>query len=483
MTFLTGWCLPAATARRTNHVRLLDAYIVHVLAGVSGFLLFITFVAIAEAPQVLGVQGVLMELCDVVALLVNEFKRDPWDMGLITAAFVGFIELAFLLVALIVTPWGARDERMRSSFAHALRRTWLHTPHMLMAVFFVGMLGTTLSRMETAWLEARRSPSLGPAPQPGNAAPGSQAWKDWQEAQQAYWTKYHEWWMELQRKQPWYFRYLEFIVAWSCVTSALWVLWALLRAVGVRRAAPPIARPPTCEACGYNLTAMSIEGRCPECGEPVALSLGPTARAGTPWHRRREIGRLTAWWLCTLKWLCRPKELGRQIRVVSPDIDHRGFLVMHLPVIFIFAWMGILSLYVVEAGRSPFFHDTDFLFFACPVLAVVVALAALGLSMLAAGMIGLGFLLDCKRNLLSGAMQVVSYLSGCLTLWIAFAFASGAGAFAFAEAGNFYTLERATGINEWDLALLAWLLPNIACLVGYFGLVVRGTAGTRFANR
>jgi hypothetical protein len=228
---------------------------------------------------------------------------------------------------------------------------------------------------------------------------------------------------------------------------------------------------------------MSIESRCPECGEPIALSLGPDSRAGTPWHRRREIGRLTAWWRCTVESLCRPKELGRQIRIASPDTDHRGFLVMHLPVVFIISWIGLISFYVIDTGRNPFLREPDFAFFACPIFALVVTLAAFGLSMLAAGLIGLGLLIEGKRNLLSGAVQVVSYLSGCLTLWIAFAFGTGAGAAMITKAGLLRSLGRVTRIDDAILAFFGWAVPNIVCLVGYFGLVARGTAGTRYANR
>ena len=40
-----------------------------------------------------------------------------------------------------------------------------------------------------------------------------------------------------------------------------------------------------------------------------------------------------------------------------------------------------------------------------------------------------------------------------------------------------------TGIYRDLLAQLTWLLPNLACCIGYCLLVRRGTAGTQYANR
>lgn len=77
----------------------------------------------------------------------------------------------------------------------------------------------------------------------------------------------------------------------------LWNLIALVRAVRIdyRRPADfPQPKEPLCENCGYNLTMARADGRCSECGRPVADSLAPDIRPGTPWERRASLGRFSA---------------------------------------------------------------------------------------------------------------------------------------------------------------------------------------------
>jgi hypothetical protein len=87
----------------------------------------------------------------------------------------------------------------------------------------------------------------------------------------------------------------QWVSAWSeylFVTMYLGVpvlalFWASHAVTGVRRLQPTVALPPTCEQCGYNLSFLSTEGRCPECGTPIAESLEPDrARPGPAWESR-----------------------------------------------------------------------------------------------------------------------------------------------------------------------------------------------------
>ena len=103
--------------------------------------------------------------------------------------------------------------------------------------------------------------------------------------------------------------------------------------------------------------------------------------------------------------------------------------------------------------------------------------------MLAAGLVGLWYYILDRRNLLAGSMQIACYLGGCLTLWIAFAWLTGAVVMAMKEAGLFRLAEDVIGIFDDFLAFLAWSIPNLVCVVAYFGLVGRGTAGLRYANK
>jgi hypothetical protein len=82
------------------------------------------------------------------------------------------------------------------------------------------------------------------------------------------------------------------VVSFTLLTMtavALWVLIALVQVVrrDYRRPADlPEPHEPWCDDCGYNLIAADAEGRCPECGRPVAASLGARTRPPTPWEKR-----------------------------------------------------------------------------------------------------------------------------------------------------------------------------------------------------
>jgi hypothetical protein len=485
MAFLTTWCLPATTAKRTAHVSLIWAYVVHVVALLAAALLIILFVAIAETADLLNVWDSYGALTEALGQIASEVARYSREAVLDVLIGVACIELGFLAVALVITPWGARDEPIQSSLANGLRRTWLHTTHGLAVVLLIGLPATELSRMETRWQVVYRAVH----PQPEwpraleNAPQGSQALQEYRKAQQEYWTQSGRWLAAMESTQPWYFRHLEVMVTYASILAGVWVLWALLRAVGAPRKAPQIDRPPTCEACGYNLTTIPLESRCPECGEPVILSLGPDSRPGAIWERRRVVGRLAAWWRCCVDPFSPPRDFARKLQVVAPSTDHRRFLVMHLPVVFVLSFLGAVVLFLISTGVAPLRAEPFVIFVVCPVLAIFSTLGALGLTLLAAGLVGLWFYILDRRNLLAGSMQIACYLGGCLTLWIAFAWVTGAVVMVMNEAKLFRVMEDAMGILGAFLAFLAWFVPNLVCVVAYFGLVARGTAGLRYANK
>jgi hypothetical protein len=65
-------------------------------------------------------------------------------------------------------------------------------------------------------------------------------------------------------------------------------LWALIRAVRVDYRGPndgPKKLPLRCEACGYDIHLAEMDGKCSECGKPVAESLDPEFRKPTAWER------------------------------------------------------------------------------------------------------------------------------------------------------------------------------------------------------
>lgn len=57
-----------------------------------------------------------------------------------------------------------------------------------------------------------------------------------------------------------------------------------------------------CEGCGFDLSGSPTEGRCAECGTPIAHSL-PSRRVGSPWQREAPLG-----WFRTLVLILREPE-------------------------------------------------------------------------------------------------------------------------------------------------------------------------------
>ncbi len=105
----------------------------------------------------------------------------------------------------------------------------------------------------------------------------------------------------------------------ACLLALLYWRQALMR-LGARYGGPPLGpgwtpRRPLCNGCGYVLTGLSPEGRCPECGLEIARSL-PEARAlpdwaqaQWPWQRAAAYVR-AAWTI-----LRRPQSFFPQLAV------------------------------------------------------------------------------------------------------------------------------------------------------------------------
>lgn len=97
--------------------------------------------------------------------------------------------------------------------------------------------------------------------------------------------------------------------------AALWIVIFRLERIAARwrERFTLEAHPPICEGCGYDLTAPSSEGRCPECGLAVARSIGETARSGVEWQRSAFSFGL--WLRTTLQIVWSPSVFYRELRV------------------------------------------------------------------------------------------------------------------------------------------------------------------------
>lgn len=95
---------------------------------------------------------------------------------------------------------------------------------------------------------------------------------------------------------------------------ALWtgIVGVITRAL---RDPPPAAVRPRCEFCGYDLTHVTAEGRCPECAADANRSLEPELqRRGVDWERREPLD-LIGWAPTTVAVLFSPREFYRALHV------------------------------------------------------------------------------------------------------------------------------------------------------------------------
>ncbi len=543
--WLWAWRRPATLATRTAGAPLKWAYAVHVLAGVATTFLIVAIVSAIEAysrpsPWTFATAFV-SRFADNVADVARGIRRFPLEVTAILLTIVGLIELGFVALALLVMPWGARDERLRDGFRAALRQTWLHTTHALPAVLLGGAIVLAIELPGQNWhrdFESRNPFTLSwPGPAPATAPANSPEWAvynakvaEYNAAQTAYSQKF---WSE----RPWYVARDEELIGIACIGLGVWVLWALLRAVGAPRPLARIEHPPMCEWCGYNLTLTPLEARCPECGQPVNDSLGPQARPGTPWEHTTTAGtaagaripaagaripaagaripaagaRIPAagaripsrtddeppraetpplrplaasWWRCAVDAVRRPAELGRSIRLSPPTTRHRMFPLRLYPIMAILGPSSILTLHAADMlgrGQSPFAGIPNDAPFVLTILSCLAPTMLVVLTLATAGFYGIGLRLAVGRNLTSAAVQMSCYLTPLVVLGTVVAILTGAAVVRFEDI--FDELRRVTRLDDEILAFFAWVLLNLPIWITYQVALIRGTLATRYANQ
>lgn len=452
-------------------------------------LAIVVTVACADQPAALTPAAVFDRTAQLIGEVVRDAARHPGPAGGVVLGVTLLVELVFALVAVLVMPWGAADERRRDSFRNALRQVWLHTTHLPLAQMVLAATIVTFVQIEVAWKAEHPGPEYPPYPTYPTLSLSDPGYKA---AMVAYDTAVQSWQAEVQtnqsgyvayrRTQPWYVRQPGPVMIHVGFACALWVLLSLLRAVGAPREVPPIARPPTCQHCGYNLTAMPMEGRCPECGDAVASSLGPSNRPGTRWQRERRGGLLSAWWQTACEATSNPKALGRSMTVLDSTRGHRAYCLLLLPVVYVSgAAAGILSVWVTEHGPgSP--GDSLVMVTVASMFGTLCVIGAIAFTLASSLLIGLAFSHSEKRNLIGAALRVACYLAPFLILWEWFGAATGIAVAYLGSIGWFRTMRDLTGLHPDMAAMLMWVVPNALWAVYYLVLLARGTAGARFAN-
>ena len=447
LPLLAPWLRPAAWAPRTDRVPLRLAFLIHVLAGIGVLVAGLSIDPFSDWLRDNDF-SFLHLWAESASRFVRVFERHTAEAILFTAVMVVLTEISCVVIALLVMLWGAAGEPLRTSFAHALRRVWLHTTQVV-PLFILG--GVPITYMEhLCWMFRRSAYSL----------PGPRDWNTF----------------------PWWVRYEEVIIGYVAVAVSLWFLWALFRAAGVPRRDSEPDRPPTCEYCGYNLTGTAIEGRCPECGVPAVLSLGPDVRRGTAYDRAPK-GGFSVMQGCWLDAVFCPKTIGRQIQVTQPSRRYRRCLTAILvPALAVSAIGFFMAMFAAERGRLDANEIVEILLLV-PLMAVCCPAAAVLLAMLMASVGGTFLSVQDKRNLLPAAVQMQCSLGGFLLLWQTFGWIWGTIAVSLDNAGLFRYLEEVLLLDDDIMAFLFWFLPTAGLLFLDGILVWKGTSAARYANR
>ncbi len=137
---VTAWVLPATTATRTQHLPLHRAFVAHLLAGALSLIL-IVITTICDDPYSspsMNISDISTALLEVFGFVVLDLQRDPSGIILSLLGQGWALEVGFLALAVLVMPWGARDERIGATYRHALRRVWLQSAHAIPIVLLFG---------------------------------------------------------------------------------------------------------------------------------------------------------------------------------------------------------------------------------------------------------------------------------------------------------------------------------------------------------
>lgn len=481
--FLLGWLLPSTMAQRTQDLSLRRTWLVHFVAGLTAAVVIVVAIICTELHEPLTPAAIAIGIGEGLGKLADEFRRHPYAMAFEMLGVFLLIETGHAVLSLLLMAWGARDEPLRSSYRNALRQVWLRTAHVIPAAILISCVAVPLSRMERDWNAGYSVPAPEWPEMPVGAAPGSKAMTEYNDALQDYWPVHSDWRSVRDSVKPWYLLASSTLVAVAVVFGISWFLWAMLRSIGAPRRVAPIARPPMCENCGYNLLTIPPQSRCPECARPVLASLGPDVRPGPMWQNRRTVGRVSAWFRCVLDPVRRPTEFGMQCRLGSHRVDHRLFLLLHLPPIFLTALAAIVHLFISTVG-SEIDRELIMIFVSISFSAAFACcIGTLGVTLAASTIIGLHHSLREKRNLLPGAMQVASYLGGFLMLWAMLGALLILGVVAMGLAGIFESLQDRWGINTNAATRFAIVAPNVLVGIWYLVLLSRGTTATRYANK
>jgi hypothetical protein len=480
---LTAWTRPATTTARMHRVSPSAAYAVHLVSLAATVLVGVALGAIAgvwEHGRPLGA-----EFLRIVEELVTELIRQGGGGIIELGIAIVVIEGVFVVLALMIAPFGARDERFRSSLGHALRRTWLHTPHIPVAILLAGlpMIYIQITESQCRQVQFALYERINPPPVPPEDSNDRAAWRKYR-------AEYHRYsnasWTFVQNHKPWWMSIgADDICGDIALAASVWFVWTLYRGVSAPRPVPPRTHEPLCRWCGYNLTALPPDARCPECGTQVERTLGEDAPRGAPWENRIRAGRLRAFSRTFMAGMRDPADLGRELTQRSARHHPLRFLAVNLAICGlalgaavageIYALRAIMPLSTLfEQDWLALLHMTLFVGAWFTLLGLVIV----GLAGLALGTVAR---IRVRRNLLPWAGQLVAYTSGYLTLW---AITGSALMLAFTfRSEELNWLSHQYGISRGAIEVITLLTVHGLAALGYLIHIIRAARGIRYAWR
>lgn len=472
----TAWICPATTTQRTRQVTLVSAFGVHILAVLLALIALVIIGAMNWYLYRSGEATLLQSIFRSFDDFLGDLARLTKQAKLAILALAAAIEGGLILLATLLMPWGARDEPAADSFRHALRRTWLHGGHAAFLILVVGIALVKIDAYRYNWHQSvrERVQTVHPGRRPVGATPEELAAYDRQVFifQQASQKQYNN--------PPYLVKHDDEAMSYIVILACIWFLWALLRGLGADRPVRTPEHPPMCRACGYNLTGLPPDGRCPECGRPVADSIGPDASPGPAWERPADP---SGGYLRTLyAWMWSAPTEASDLRLTPARRRHPTFLLINVILCGLAAGIGIaLIFWWDETSRGRDF-DREILTLGAPITGSIWSAFVLLFAAGAAFVPGMVMLARDRRNLLSGTFQAACYCSGWLLAWTAVGVATLAVTVLRFD-DLIKPIAQSINVRPHLFAPLINLTVHAACGLLFVVTVYRASAGVRYACR